>query len=77
MNIVVVVFDTLRQDHVGAYGNSWIVTPHLDAFARDAVRFTRAYPESLPTLLFRRALHTGLRTYPSTGIASTRASFPV
>ena len=21
MNIVVVVFDTLRQDHVGAYGN--------------------------------------------------------
>ena len=34
MNIVVVVFDTLRQDHVGAYGNSWIVTPHLDAFAQ-------------------------------------------
>jgi arylsulfatase A-like enzyme len=59
MNIVVVVFDTLRQDHVGAYGNPWIVTPHLDAFAQDSVLFTRAYPESLPTLLFRRALHTG------------------
>jgi arylsulfatase A-like enzyme len=76
MNIVVVVFDTLRQDHVGAYGNSWIVTPHLDEFARDAVRFTRAYPESLPTLLFRRALHTGLRTYPFHGHREYKGEFP-
>jgi arylsulfatase A-like enzyme len=62
-----VILDTLRKDHVGAYGNSWIQTPHVDAFAREAVRFTRAYPESLPTLPVRRALHTGLRTYPYHG----------
>ena len=76
MNIVVVVFDTLRQDHVGAYGNPWIVTPHLDAFAQDSVLFTRAYPESLPTLLFRRALHTGLRTYPFHGHREYKGEFP-
>jgi arylsulfatase A-like enzyme len=64
MNIVMVILDSLRQDHVGAYGNPWIRTPHLDAFACEAVRFTRCYPESLPTLPMRRALYTGLRTFP-------------
>ncbi len=28
------------------------------------MRFTRAYPESIPTLCARRAIHTGLRTWP-------------
>jgi arylsulfatase A-like enzyme len=64
VNLVLVVFDTLRQDHVGAYGNEWIQTPNLDAFAAESVVLTRAYPESLPTLCFRRALHTGNRTFP-------------
>ncbi len=67
MNVVLVLFDTLRKDHVGAYGNDWIQTPHLDAFAAEAVRFTRAYPEALPTLPFRRAIHTGQRTFPFHG----------
>ena len=75
MNIVLVVIDTLRQDHVGAYGNPWIRTPHLDAFARESVRFTRAYPESLPTLPVRRALHTGLRTFPYHGHHDFKGDF--
>ena len=75
MNIVLVIFDTLRRDHLGAYGNDWIHTPHLDAFAGEAVRFTRAYPESLPTLPFRRAIHTGLRTYPFHGHRECKGDF--
>jgi arylsulfatase A-like enzyme len=67
-NVVLVVFDTLRLDAVGCYGTPppWgaIATPVLDGFARESVRFTRAYPESLPTLCARRALYTGQRTYP-------------
>ena len=63
-NIVVVVSDTLRTAHLGCYGNRQIHTPNLDAFARRAVRFTRAYPESLPTIPMRRTLHTGRRAYP-------------
>ena len=59
MNIVLVIFDSLRQDHLGAYGSDVVFTPRLDAFARESVRFTNAYPESLPTLPFRRAMHTG------------------
>ncbi len=64
MNLILIVIDSLRQDHVGAYGNPWIRTPNLDAFFKESVRFTRAYPEALPTLPFRRSLLTGKRVYP-------------
>ena len=63
-NILVVMSDTLRAAHLGCYGNGQVHTPNIDAFARRAVRFTRAYPESLPTIPVRRALHTGRRAYP-------------
>ena len=75
MNIILIIADTLRKDHVGAYGNPWIKTPNLDAFAREAVAFTRAYPESLPTLPVRRALHTGLRTFPYRGHHDLKGDF--
>lgn len=66
MNIVLIVLESLRKDCVNAYGQPpWgkVHTPHLDAFARESVMFTRAYPESLPTLPARRALYTGRRSY--------------
>ena len=64
MNVILVILDSLRKDHVGAYGNDWIQTPSLDALAKESVRFTRAYPESVPTIPARRAIHTGLRSFP-------------
>ncbi len=63
-NVVVVIMDSLRKDHIGAYGNDWIETPNLDAFAEQSLRFTRAYPESAPTICARRAIHTGMRSWP-------------
>ena len=39
-NIVLIVIDTLRPDHVGAYGGS-ARTPNLDALASESLRFTR------------------------------------
>jgi arylsulfatase A-like enzyme len=68
MNIILVIFDSLRKDCVGAYGGAppWgkVQTPHFDAFGRQSVVFERAYPESLPTLPARRAIYTGRRVYP-------------
>lgn len=75
MNIVLIILDTLRQDHVGAYGNGWIVTPNLDRLASESVLFTRCYPESLPTLPVRRALHTGKRTFPFHGHSDYKGDF--
>ena len=63
-NAVVVIVDSLRKDHVGAYGNPWIKTPNLNRLAKESLRFTNAYPESLPTICARRAIHTGFRTWP-------------
>ncbi len=64
MNVILVIIDTLRKDHIGAYGNDWIKTPSFDALAAQSLRFERAYPESLPTICARRAIHTGVRTFP-------------
>jgi len=67
MNIILVIFDSLRKDSVGCYGAPpWgpIRTPRLDAFAAESLMMTRAYPESLPTLPARRAIYTGQRVYP-------------
>jgi len=67
MNIVLMIFDSLRKDCVGAYGSPpWgkVHTPHFDAFARETLVMTKAFPESLPTLPARRAIYTGNRVYP-------------
>lgn len=67
MNIIMVIFDSLRKDCMGVYGAPpWgkVHTPHFDAFARESLTMTRCYPESLPTLPTRRAIYTGQRVYP-------------
>jgi arylsulfatase A-like enzyme len=63
-NLIYIISDTLRTAYLGCYGNDFIYTPHIDAFAAKSVIFDCAYPESLPTIPVRRALHTGRRAYP-------------
>jgi len=62
MNVFWVMLDSLRRDHVGAYGSPVCKTPCLDAFAEEAVVFDNAYPEALPTIPVRTAMVTGNRT---------------
>jgi len=66
MNVILLIADTFRADHIGAYGNDWIRTPHLDRLANEGVMFTRAYAEGCPTVQARRAFWTGCRTFPFT-----------
>jgi len=66
-NVILIMLDSLRSDHVGCHGNSWIRTPNMDALAGEGVRFTNAHPEALPTIPVRRAMHTGMRTFPCRG----------
>ena len=40
MNVILVIIDSLRRDHLGVYGNEWIKTPNLDALARDSLLFS-------------------------------------
>ncbi len=59
MNIIWVVSDTLRRDHLGCYGNQKIRTPSLDALASKSVRFDRHYIASFPTMPARADYLTG------------------
>ena len=63
MNIILIVSDTFRRDHLGCYGNPWISTPNLDKLARDSAVFDRAYAASFPTVPNRYDLLTGRYTY--------------
>jgi arylsulfatase A-like enzyme len=58
-NVVMVVCDTFRRDHLGVYGNETIRTPNLDAFARKAVVFDHHLIGSFPTMPARADLLTG------------------
>lgn len=64
MNVVLIVIDSVRKDHVGAFGGTQAKTPNIDALAKESLIFTRSYPESMPTVCARRAIHTGVRTFP-------------
>lgn len=46
VSFVVIFIDTLRPDHLGAYGHDKPTSPNIDRLARDAVVFERAYAAS-------------------------------
>ena len=58
-NLVVITIDTLRADHVGAYGYKDAHTPTLDRLAHDGVLFTHAYATAPITLTSHASLLTG------------------
>ncbi|MDP9479479.1 MAG: sulfatase-like hydrolase/transferase [Actinomycetota bacterium] len=66
-NVVVIVADTFRRDHLGAYGNPYIRTPHLDGFARSSVVFDNHVVSSFPTMPARADILTGTFSYAHMG----------
>ena len=58
-NVVFVVCDTFRRDHVGAYGNSRIRTPNIDRFGQRSVVFDQHVISSFPTMPARADFLTG------------------
>ena len=59
MNVIWIVADTFRRDHVGCYGNRVIRTPALDALAARGVVFDRHYIAGFPTMPARADHATG------------------
>lgn len=58
--VVLVSIDTLRSDHLPAYGYAGVRTPHLDRFRKDAVLFANAWSPSPMTLPSHVSMLTGL-----------------
>ena len=66
LNMIVIVCDTFRADHIGYYNTIGITnpytsikTPNLDKLAKESVLFADATTEGLPTIPARRVYHTG------------------
>ncbi len=62
-NIVMIVVDTLRADHLGSYGYDRQTSPNIDALAEKGALFERTYSTSSWTLPACGSLLSG--TYPS------------
>jgi len=59
LNLIVIVADTTRCDHLGLYGSKRVRTPNLDRFASEGVVFENVYADGLPTIPCRRVFHSG------------------
>ncbi len=62
-SLLLVTIDTLRADHVGAYGYRGATTPAIDRIAVAGVRFDRAYAAAPITLPSHASILTG--RYPA------------
>lgn len=62
-NVILVLVDALRADHLGSYGYARDTSPALDAFAREAVLFEEAITQSTFTKSSIASLFTGRAPY--------------
>lgn len=58
-NVVLITIDTLRADHLGAYGYPRPVSPFIDSLAASGVRFERAIASSSHTAPSHTSIFTG------------------
>ena len=65
--VFVISVDTLRADHLPAYGYRGVATPNLDVLRRDSVLFQNAYSQVPLTLASHAVILTG-RLPPDNGI---------
>jgi arylsulfatase A-like enzyme len=63
-NLIIIIADTTRADHLGCYGSTRVKTPNLDQLAAEGVVFTNCYADGLPTIPMRRVLMTGKTILP-------------
>lgn len=63
MNVLLIVVDSLRADHLGCYGYHKNTSPHLDKLAHEGVLFSSAFAPGIPTTPSFTTLLTGLHPY--------------
>mgnify|MGYP005841573085 CR=1 FL=1 len=75
-DVVLVSIDTLRADHVGAYGYGPPTTPELDRFAGDSVLFENTISHAPSTLPSHASLFTSRLPMEHRVLLATRTSLP-
>ncbi|MBN2370560.1 MAG: sulfatase, partial [Vicinamibacteria bacterium] len=83
INVMLIVLDAARADHIGCYGYERATTPEIDRIASESVVFDRAYTPAVYTLGAMSALWTS--QYPdrfhagesfTAGLSSDRITLP-
>jgi arylsulfatase A-like enzyme len=75
-NVVIYLIDALRADHLGCYGYQKPISPHIDAFAKDAILFENSIAQAPWTRSSVASIFTGL--YPQThGVTCLEDALPV
>jgi arylsulfatase A-like enzyme len=74
-NILLILSDDHSYPHVGCYGDSDIMTPNLDKFAAQGMRFDRAYVTSPQCVPSRASIFTG-RSPVAVGMSRFSAALP-
>ncbi len=70
-NVILIIIDTLRADHLGCYGYERQITPNLDELAHDGVRFTSCFSQAPWTIPSIMSIMTSL--YPTvSGVMDNR-----
>ena len=76
LSVLLVTLDTVRADHIGAYGDKTAETPALDRLARESLRFDHAVSAVPLTLPSHATILSGL-TPPHHGLRNNAAGrFP-
>src|SRR5262249_51106120 len=58
--VILISIDTLRSDHLPAYGYTQVATPNIDALRADSILYQRAYSQVPLTLPSHTAILTGM-----------------
>src|SRR5579884_3045227 len=58
--VVLISIDTLRSDHLPAYGYKGVATPNIDALRADSILYERAYSHVPLTLPSHTSILTGM-----------------
>lgn len=75
-NILFAILDDASFQHFGAYGCTWVNTPHIDRLARQGLIFSRAYTPNAKCAPSRSCILTGRNTWQLEEAANHWCFFP-
>ena len=62
-NVMLIVLDTVRADHLSCYGSKTVATPNIDRLAREGLLFLNAFSTAPWTVPSHASMFTGLYTF--------------
>ncbi|BBH20553.1 sulfatase [Paenibacillus baekrokdamisoli] len=75
-NVIIFGIDSLRRDHMSAYGYSRLTTPYLDKVAAEGVLFEQHFSPSIPTTPAYASMLTGMDVF-GTDVVALRHEGPL